>query len=165
MGSGLLRTSTTWTNKRLSQWLTVSKTKCRTPLIYATKENSSHEVRIHYEICPDHTQRTPFYITIRNKATNKKVTKLIDNFNILWVPHFISKIKLSKDRVEIKGGAVYESTLAVIWIIFQISTNSYLMNFRIRLQSCRFCKRRLQTKWMQTTVYQWFIVCKLQDFP
>ena len=83
---------------------TVSKTKCRTPLTYAIKENSSHEVRIHYEISPDHTQRTPFYITIRNKATNKEVTKLIDNFNTLWVPHFITKIKLSKDRVEIKGG-------------------------------------------------------------
>lgn len=55
-------------------------------------------------ISPDHTQRTPFYITIQNKTTNKEVTKLIDNFNTLWVPHFISKIKLSKDRVEIKGG-------------------------------------------------------------
>lgn len=83
---------------------TVSKTKCRTPLTYAIKESSSHEVRIHYEISSDHTQRTPFYITIRNKSTNKEVTKLIDNFNTLWVPHFISKIKLSKDRVEIKGG-------------------------------------------------------------
>jgi hypothetical protein len=83
---------------------TVSKTKCRTPLTYAIKENDTHEVRIDYEIGPDHTQKTPFYITIRNKATNKEVIMLIDNFNILWVPHFISKIKLMKDRVEILGG-------------------------------------------------------------
>lgn len=83
---------------------TVSKTKCRTPLTYAMKENSTHEVRIEYEVGPDHTQKTPFYITIRNKVTNKEVTKLIDNFNILWVPYCISKIKLLKDRVEVLGG-------------------------------------------------------------
>jgi hypothetical protein len=82
---------------------TVSATKCRTQLTYAVKENSMHEVQISYEVGPDHTQKTPFYITIRNKATNKEVTKLIDSFNILWVPYGISKIKLSKDRVEILG--------------------------------------------------------------
>jgi hypothetical protein len=83
---------------------TVSKTKCRTPLTYAFKENNTHEVRINYEVGPDHTQKIPFYITIHNKSTNKKITKLIDSFSILGVPYYINKIKLSKDRVEILGG-------------------------------------------------------------
>jgi hypothetical protein len=82
----------------------VSKTKCRTPLTYAMRENEKYKVRIHYQIGPDHTEKTPFYITITNKFTGKDVTKLIDNFDILWVPYCISKVKLLKERVEILGG-------------------------------------------------------------
>jgi hypothetical protein len=83
---------------------TVRKTRCRTQLIYAAKENDTHAVTIHYEIGKDHTQKTPFYITIRNKETRKAQTKLIDNFSVAWVGHCINKVKLLKDRVEISGG-------------------------------------------------------------
>jgi hypothetical protein len=81
----------------------VSKTKSRTPLSYAHKENKTHRIHIHYEISADHTQKSPVYITITNKQTGKEVTRLIDNLSLFWLPYYIGKIKLSKGRVEILG--------------------------------------------------------------